>query len=169
MTHQEWITRLYPMLGLDPDAFADRAEAIYQGGAASQNLARYQAIKMMQRERAARMAQEGPKNARDAIFTEKTSEGSAPSSSAPENGYTAASIRILQPEEIVERFEWAAIGSLAAQYRRPAAWIERGFAACQAAGVSPDYFVARYLEGQDLPRNDAVEYHFRQLIWGRDA
>ena len=52
-------------------------------------------------------------------------------------------------------------------FELPAAWIERGFAACQAAGVSPDYFVERYLEGQDLPRNDAVEYQFRQLIWGR--
>lgn len=99
---------------------------------------------------------------------EKTSEGCGPKIYAPENGYTAASIRILKREEVAQRFEWAAIGALAAQFQRPVVWIERGFAACQAAGVSPDYFVEKYLEGRDLPKNDAVDYQFKQLIHPRN-
>jgi hypothetical protein len=115
------------------------------------------------------IGQEGTCNARSGVFAEKTSKDRAPEICAPENAYTAASIRILQPDEIIHRFEWAAIGSLAAQYQRPAAWIERGFAACQAAGVSVDYFVERYLEKREVPRNDAVEHQFRQSLWGRDV
>lgn len=78
--------------------------------------------------------------------------------------YTAADIRVLEPQEVVERFTWARIGELCDRYNRPAEWIERGFEACSRAGVDPEaYFVPRYLQKLDLPRNLEVEVAFVEL------
>ena len=62
------------------------------------------------------------------------------------DNYNARSIRILQPDEVNERFEWHKIEELAQQYQRSPKWIERGFEACWRSGVDKDYFISRYLD-----------------------
>lgn len=77
--------------------------------------------------------------------------------------YTAASIRVLSGAEILERFDWAKIGSLAEQYGKDPEWIERGFQACVDAGVHETYFIRRYLQGdKSMPAHEGVEEAYRQ-------
>lgn len=77
------------------------------------------------------------------------------------NDYTAASIRVLRDDEIVQRFEWAQVAALAEQYRRDAGWVRRGLEACAAAGVAPGYFIRRYLDGdRSVPKHEGVEAAF---------
>ena len=80
------------------------------------------------------------------------------------NTYTASSIRILTPPEISERFTWAKVASLAEQYRKPAAWIERGLEACRRAGIDDAYFEQRYLQRLDIPRHDGADAAMRELL-----
>lgn len=82
-------------------------------------------------------------------------------------GYNADSIRILDAGDIVERFDWAQAAELAAQYRRPQQWIERGLEACRRAGVERDYFIDRFLKRLPIPRNDVVDAAFRELLTER--
>ena len=46
---------------------------------------------------------------------------------------------------------------------RPAAWIARGLEACRRAGVSEDYFIARYLRRESLPLDRRVDDAMREL------
>jgi len=78
--------------------------------------------------------------------------------------YDASCIRVLKPEEISSRFEWVHIAELAKKFKRPEEWIERGFRACEFVGVSPDYFVRRYLEKGDVPFREDVDEAFRDLF-----
>lgn len=78
--------------------------------------------------------------------------------------YTADSIRILDHSEATHRFAWLDVETLATHYRRPVAWISRGLEACRRAGVDRDYFVDRYLERRDVPRNPIVDTAFRELL-----
>jgi hypothetical protein len=71
--------------------------------------------------------------------------------------YTAANIRILSRDEVTARWEWAEAGALAIKYGVPEGWVRRGLKACMAAGVSPDYFIRRYLEcDHSVPLDPAV-------------
>jgi len=78
--------------------------------------------------------------------------------------YTAESIRILDAGEACQRFAWLDAEALATRYRRPVAWISRGLEACRRAGVDRQYFVDRYLEKRDVPRNPIVDTAFRELL-----
>lgn len=78
--------------------------------------------------------------------------------------YTADSIRILDHSEAAVRFAWLDVETLAARYRRPRQWIARGLEACRRAGVDRQYFVDRYLEKRDVPRNPVVDAAFRELL-----
>lgn len=80
--------------------------------------------------------------------------------------YTAANIRILDRDEIVERFEWAKIAELADRYGRSEDWIRRGLQACREAGVDERYFVDRYLEHKPyVPEHEGVTEAFKNLTW----
>ena len=77
--------------------------------------------------------------------------------------YDELSIRILSPVEFKQRFEWAEVGALAAQYKSDPSFIKRGFKACDAAGAERSYFVNRYLKGdKSVPFNAEVDAAFRQ-------
>jgi hypothetical protein len=79
--------------------------------------------------------------------------------------YTAANIRILEPQEVVERFDWAKVGALAAQYHQPAEFVARGLEACTASGVQLDYFVGRYLRwDRSIPRNLDFEAAYQEVV-----
>ena len=80
-----------------------------------------------------------------------------------DSSYDASCIRVLQPDEAVERFEWIHIEQLAREYSRPATWIERGFRACEWAGVPNSHFVNCYLRKDGTGKHDGVDAAFREL------
>jgi hypothetical protein len=77
--------------------------------------------------------------------------------------YDAGSIKILTPEQVEDKFEWAKLHALSIKYGKPFKWIENGFESCRRCGVDPDYFVARYLDKTDVERIRAVEDAYRDL------
>ena len=78
--------------------------------------------------------------------------------------YDADAIKILAPTEVIERFEWAETGALAHQYKTPVKLIQRGFAACAAVGISPEYFVQRYLmNDRSVQFREDVDEAYRAL------
>jgi hypothetical protein len=80
------------------------------------------------------------------------------------DGYDASTIKILSPDEVAEKFEWAKAGELAHKYKRDVNWIESGLEACRRAGISQDYFIGRYLEKDEtIPKNTMVEQAYRDL------
>lgn len=86
------------------------------------------------------------------------------SSRSPQD-YTAKDIRILSDEDIIEKFDWAKIGSLSEQYKAPTEWIERGFMACDRAGVPVEYFIDRYLKkDKEVPFHEGVDEAYRELF-----
>ena len=70
--------------------------------------------------------------------------------------YTASSIAILEPEQVIERFFWAKANYLAVTYRKPLEWIERGLQACERVQVPHDYFIDRYLKKWPIPKDEGV-------------
>jgi hypothetical protein len=83
------------------------------------------------------------------------------------DGYDSSCIKILSPEEVVEKFDWAKIGELAHKYKRDAKWISLGLEACRASGESLEYFIGRYLEKDGRPRNALVDEDYLDLMDGR--
>ena len=102
-------------------------------------------------------------NAREGALTCSVKCRVAHHREAAKKPYDASSIRVLKPDEIASRFEWVHIADLAKKYARPEEWIERGFRACEHAGVSPDYFVERYLEKTGVDFREDVDAAFREL------
>lgn len=86
--------------------------------------------------------------------------------------YDASCIKITSGEQ----FDWAIEGSLAERYGKDLGFVQRGLLSCMLAGVSRDFFIDRYLKGDDsIPRNPLVEEIFweqaKLVRWGeeRDA
>jgi len=79
--------------------------------------------------------------------------------------YTASSIVIMGASECISnpKFDWEWAEDLAHEFTRPSAWIKRGFLACREAGVSPEYFIDRYLHRKLIPKNIEVDQSFRTL------
>ena len=79
--------------------------------------------------------------------------------------YTAADIRILPPDEVSERWDWALAGALAAQYGVPEDAVQRGLEACERACVDPSHYVLRYLVGdRSEPAHPGVQEAMRELL-----
>lgn len=71
--------------------------------------------------------------------------------------YNAANIKLPSDEELLKQTPWLMAGTLANEYDRDQAFIERGIEACQLAGESVDYFINRYLKGdRTIPENKEV-------------
>lgn len=80
--------------------------------------------------------------------------------------YDSKSIRILKPDEIENRFEWAHVVALAEKY--PLAnigFIGRGLEACRRCSVESDYFINRYLiKDGKTPPNPDVENAYKEIM-----
>ena len=89
----------------------------------------------------------------------------------PGGAYTASSIVIMGASECISNpmFDWESAEDLAHEFTRPSAWIKRGFLACREAGVSPEYFIDRYLHRKLIPMNTAVDQSFRTRMLGDQA
>lgn len=83
----------------------------------------------------------------------------------PGGAYTASNIVIMGASERISNpmFDWEWAEELAHEFTRPSAWIKRGFLACREAGVSPEYFIDRYLHRKLIPMNTEVDQTFRTL------
>lgn len=79
--------------------------------------------------------------------------------------YNASRIKILSHEEILDAFDWAKVGHLAAQYNRDPDFIERGLQACARVGVHHSYFVGRYLDGdKTIPFREDVNEAMTDIL-----
>ena len=76
----------------------------------------------------------------------------------PGHAYTASSIAILSDIERISdpTFDWELAQQLAGDFCRPVEFIERGILACREAGISPEYFIDRYLLKKPIPMNEEV-------------
>jgi hypothetical protein len=75
--------------------------------------------------------------------------------------YTAKNIKIKEYSEDI----WSQAISLAEEYGKPVAFIERGLEACQLARVGNDYFIDRYLkEDKSVAINREVNEISRELL-----
>jgi hypothetical protein len=61
--------------------------------------------------------------------------------------YNADSIKILDPKQAEQRFEWLQAENLAAQYSKPLEFVQRGIEACRRSSTDLSFFIQRYLEG----------------------
>lgn len=66
----------------------------------------------------------------------------------------------------MEEIDWKICGEWAKEFTVPQAWVERGVAACYAAGVSPLYFRGRYLLRDGTPMIVLVDKIFRRAHHG---
>jgi hypothetical protein len=84
---------------------------------------------------------------------------------SPEGAYTASSIAILSDTERISNptFDWELAQQLAGDFCRHVEFIERSILACREAGVSPEYFIDRYLLLKPIPMNEEVDQAFRKL------
>ena len=74
--------------------------------------------------------------------------------------YNASSIQIRESSNDV----WSSAIALSDKYRKNVDFIQRGLMACSLAGVGFDYFINRYLEGDDsIPMNEEVNIISREL------
>lgn len=77
--------------------------------------------------------------------------------------YDENSIRILTAAE-VNQFDWHRAEILAKEHSQPVEWVKRGFEASRRLGISPDYFVEKYILHNDLPGNSEFEMVFREVL-----
>lgn len=70
--------------------------------------------------------------------------------------YDASSITILDDEQVCSRFVWAKAEVLAARFKRPVAWIQRGLEACDRIGMDHRFFIEKYLERKPLPKHEGL-------------
>jgi hypothetical protein len=80
--------------------------------------------------------------------------------------YGAASITIKSDADLLNdpRYDWLLVERLAELYHRDVDFVRRSIQACRNAGVSPGYFIARYLIGdKSVPLNADVDRESRLL------
>ena len=78
--------------------------------------------------------------------------------------YNASSIRVLTAKEIQDNFDWNRAAQVAKDYQRPVEFINRGFEACRLAGLSPEWFINKYLEKEDVPDNEEFTEVYKDLL-----
>ncbi|EPR6391085.1 hypothetical protein ACU7RR_004291 [Providencia stuartii] len=71
--------------------------------------------------------------------------------------YDEKSIRILKPEEAIDRFDWLKAEELAREYTCPLDWVKRGFEASRRLGISPEHFIDKYVRKLDIPKDIEFE------------
>jgi hypothetical protein len=75
--------------------------------------------------------------------------------------YNADCIKIKQSSD----FDFSYTHDLSHEYDQPLVFVQRGFEACRRAGVSPEYFIARYLKSdRSGARNPLVEQAYRSIL-----
>lgn len=78
--------------------------------------------------------------------------------------YDEKSIRILKPEEAIDRFDWLKAEELAKEYTCPLEWVKRGFEASRRLGISPEHFINKYVRKLDIPKDIEFESVFIELL-----
>ena len=76
--------------------------------------------------------------------------------------YTANNIKVLHDLHD-EKYDWVLVKTIAHEYNKPVELVERSVKACRIAGVSPQYFIDKYILHKTLPIDDAVQHASREL------
>lgn len=88
--------------------------------------------------------------------------------SRTDDPYDASAIRVLTDAEVLDAFEWATVGHLAAQHKAPTPFVRRGLEACRRAGTPPTYLIDRYLRlsrpDPAVPLDLAVDVAMRDVL-----
>ena len=77
--------------------------------------------------------------------------------------YTAKSIKVIDETEIREKFPWYRVEILAEEYHRPVEWIQRGFETCFRCGLDVEYFISKYLKGEDVEPNPLFQETYKEV------
>lgn len=76
--------------------------------------------------------------------------------------YSSKNIKIIDIK-FDQRFDWKLAEDIAREYVRPIEWIRRSIKACRLAGVSPEYFIDKYILKLDRKMNESVDEEMRNL------
>jgi len=77
------------------------------------------------------------------------------------NTYNASDIKILREHEL-DVFPWHEIETLAEKHKKDVDWVRRGFEACYQIGMSPQFFIDKYILKHDLPKSVELEQVFTE-------
>jgi hypothetical protein len=69
----------------------------------------------------------------------------------------------IEPQSSLAGLKNGEVYCFEAKQQRDPKWIELGIEACRASSVDPQYFVDRYLDKLDMPKNLVVEQAYRDL------
>jgi len=76
--------------------------------------------------------------------------------------YTATNIQIL--DNPAEEFTWLKAEELAKKYKKNVEWVRRGLMACEQVGIPSQFFIDKYLEDKDLPKNEEMIAVYKHLV-----
>ena len=77
--------------------------------------------------------------------------------------YSADNMKI-NKEKFDQRYDWRLAEDLATKYTKPIEWIRRSIKACRLSGVSPEYFIDKYLMKKDIEKNELVSENMRNMV-----
>jgi len=77
--------------------------------------------------------------------------------------YDETSIKVLSHESASEAFPWLKIEELSRLYDVPLECVQRGFEASFQLGISPDFYINKYVLKQDLPVNKELLEMYKEL------
>lgn len=77
--------------------------------------------------------------------------------------YTAKNIKI-RNVKFDPMYDWELAGELAEKYVKPIAWIKRGIESCRLSGISPEYFIDKYLRHKTIETNPDVSENIRKIL-----
>jgi len=77
--------------------------------------------------------------------------------------YDETSIKVLSYESASEAFPWLKIEELSRLYSVPLECVQRGFEASFQLGISPDFYINKYILKQDLPINKELLEVYKEL------
>lgn len=80
-------------------------------------------------------------------------------------GYNAESIKVLSDSEATEKFPWKKIEYLADKYNLGQEPIKRGFEASFLLGISPDYYINKYIKKMPLDVNEEFSEVYKELLY----
>lgn len=79
--------------------------------------------------------------------------------------YNENSIRILEENEIHDRFLFKKIEALAIEYNTSAKWLQRVFEAAAMVDISDEYVVDKYLKKMDLPISHELQEAHKEICF----
>ena len=77
--------------------------------------------------------------------------------------YSSDNIKI-NHDKFDQRYDWRLAEELSLQYTKPIDWIRRSIKACRLSGITPEYFINKYLKKEDIEINELVDKNMRDIL-----